>query len=146
MRAILIAAMLGSAAGVTATAEAGMPGHDVELFKSPSCGCCSDYGDYLSANGFDVSVRPIDDIVGLSRLAGIPDDLQGCHLASIDGYFVSGHVPVRVVRKMLDERPAIRGITLPGMPAGSPGMMGEKLEPFRVLAIGAGEPELYVAE
>ncbi len=146
MRAILIAAMLGSAAGVTATAEAEMPGPDVELFKSPSCGCCSDYGDYLAANGFGVSVRPIDDIVGLSRLAGIPDDLQGCHLASIDGYFVSGHVPVGVILKMLDERPAIRGITLPGMPAGSPGMMGEKIEPFRVLAIGAGEPGLYAAE
>lgn len=146
MHIIFKAAMLGLAVGVSAPGHAGEPGRSVELFKSPSCGCCAAYGDHLAANGFSVSVRPIDDIVELSRLAGIPDELQGCHLAMVDGYFVSGHVPLEVVERMLAERPAIRGITLPGMPAGSPGMMGEKVEPFQVLAIGAGGPERYAVE
>jgi hypothetical protein len=146
MRNLLFVSVLGLAVGSTANGHAEEPSRSVELIKSPSCGCCAAYGDYLEASGFEVTTRPVEDIVGLSRLAGIPDDFQGCHLAMIDGYFVSGHVPVEVVERMLDERPAVRGITLPGMPAGSPGMMGEQLEPFRVFAIGAGGPELYAVE
>lgn len=146
MRNLLFVAVLGLAVCSTANGHAEEPSRSVELIKSPSCGCCAAYGDHLAANGFSVSVRPIDDIVELSRLAGIPDELQGCHLAMVDGYFVSGHVPLEAVERMLAERPAIRGITLPGMPAGSPGMMGEKVEPFQVLAIGAGGPERYAVE
>lgn len=146
MRKILPLATLGVLLGGTANGLADDPARDAELLKSPSCGCCAVYGDYLAANGFNVTVRPTDDIAALSRLAGIPDEFQGCHLAKVDGYIVSGHVPVEMVERMLAERPAIGGITLPGMPAGSPGMMGEKLEPFRVFAIGAGDPELYAVE
>lgn len=146
MRNIFSLAMLGLALGITTTGHAEEPARDVVLFKSPSCGCCAEYGDYLAANGFSVTVEQTDDIFELSRLAGIPDDYQGCHLAKVDGYFVSGHVPVEVVHKMLADHPDIHGITLPGMPAGSPGMMGEKTEPFHVFAIGADGAELYVVE
>lgn len=146
MRNFLPLATFGFLLAGTATSLADESARDLELFKSPSCGCCAVYADYLAANGFDVTVTPTEDIVALSRLAGIPDEFQGCHLAKVDGYVVSGHVPVEVLERMLAERPAIRGITLPGMPTGSPGMMGEKVEPFRVLAIGAGDPELYAVE
>lgn len=108
---------------------------DVTLYKSPLCGCCEGYADYLRQNGFTVTVKPTHDLVTMSREAGIPDDFQGCHLSMIDGYVVSGHVPVNTVRKLLTERPDIKGVTLPGMPLGSPGMSGAQEAPFEILEI-----------
>ncbi|MDP6352829.1 MAG: DUF411 domain-containing protein [Alphaproteobacteria bacterium] len=118
----------------------------VTLYKSPQCGCCAAYGDHLRANGFAVTVKPTDDLVDMSREAGIPDDFQGCHLAFIDGYVVSGHVPVTTVYRLLTERPQIKGLTLPGMPMGSPGMNGRKAEPFTIYEVGEGEPRVYAIE
>lgn len=108
---------------------------EVMLYKNPQCGCCENYADYLRENGFTVTVKPTHELVAMSREAGIPDDVQGCHLSMIDGYAVSGHVPVDTVRKLLSERPDITGVTLPGMPLGSPGMGGAKEGPFEVLEI-----------
>lgn len=107
----------------------------VTLYKNPSCTCCEGYAQYLDQNGFKVDVRPTNDLAEISRKAGIPADLEGCHTAFIGDYVVDGHVPVNTVRKLLDEKPAIIGITLPGMPPGSPGMYGEKTGPLRVYAI-----------
>ena len=104
---------------------------DVTLYKNPQCGCCEGYADYLRENGFDVTVKPTHDLTAMSREAGIPDDFQGCHLSFVDGYVVSGHVPVGTVNKLLTERPDIKGVTLPGMPMGSPGMSGTKEAPVR---------------
>jgi hypothetical protein len=108
---------------------------DVTLYKTPQCGCCEGYADYLRQNGFTVTVKPTHDLAAMSRDAGIPDEFQGCHLSMVDGYVVSGHVPVNTVRKLLTERPDIKGVTLPGMPLGSPGMNGVKEAPFDMLAI-----------
>jgi hypothetical protein len=108
---------------------------DVTLYKTPQCGCCEGYADYLRQNGFTVTVKPTHDLAAMSRDAGIPDEFQGCHLSMVDGYVVSGHVPVNTVRKLLTERPHIKGVTLPGMPLGSPGMNGVKEAPFDMLAI-----------
>ncbi|MHA6688557.1 DUF411 domain-containing protein [Mesorhizobium sp. A556] len=108
---------------------------EVTLYKSPLCGCCEGYADYLRQNGFTVTVKPTHDLVTMSREAGIPDDFQGCHLSMIDGYVVSGHVPVNTVRKLLTERPDIKGVTLPGMPLGSPGMSGAQEAPFEILEV-----------
>lgn len=108
---------------------------EVMLYKNPQCGCCEGYADYLRDNGFTVTVKPTHELVTMSREAGIPDDFQGCHLAMIEGYAVSGHVPLGTVRKLLSERPDIKGVTLPGMPLGSPGMGGEKQGPFEVLEV-----------
>ena len=107
----------------------------VTLYKNPSCECCESYAQYLDQNGFKVDVRPTNDLAEISRKAGIPSDLEGCHTAFIGNYIVDGQVPVKTVRKLLDEKPAIVGITLPGMPAGSPGMYGEKTGPLTVYAI-----------
>nr|WP_235911713.1 DUF411 domain-containing protein [Mesorhizobium xinjiangense] len=108
---------------------------EVMLYKNPQCGCCEGYADYLRDNGFTVTVEPTHELAPMSRKAGIPDDVQGCHLSMIEGYAVSGHVPVDTVRKLLSERPDITGVTLPGMPLGSPGMGGEKQGPFEILAV-----------
>jgi hypothetical protein len=140
----LLAALviLGSTFGLVAQASA----QEVTLYKNPQCGCCEGYAKYLRENGFKVTVKPTHELVAMSREAGLPDDFQGCHLSLIDGYFVSGHVPVATVNKLLTEQPPIKGITLPGMPQGSPGMSGVKREPFTTYSIGFGKPKVYAVD
>lgn len=118
------------------------------LYKNPQCGCCEGYADYLRKNGFQVEVKPTNDLAEISRKAGVPGDFQGCHSMFIDGYVIDGHVPVKAVEKLLTERPAIAGISLPGMPMGSPGMVGDKTEPFTVYAItkDGKQPTVYTTE
>jgi hypothetical protein len=107
----------------------------VTLYKNPGCDCCEGYADYLRGHGFTVTVKPTDELAEISRKAGIPADLEGCHTAFIGDYVVEGHVPVGAIEKLLAERPPIKGITLPGMPAGSPGMYGNNSGPFTIYAI-----------
>jgi hypothetical protein len=107
----------------------------VTLYKNPQCSCCESYAQYLDQNGFKVDVKATNDLAEISRKAGIPEHLEGCHTSFIAGYVVDGHVPVQTIRKMLDEKPAIVGITLPGMPPGSPGMSGEKTGSLIVYAV-----------
>ena len=105
------------------------------LYKNPQCTCCEEYAAYLRQNGFEVDVKPTNDLAEISQKAGVPEKYQGCHTMFVDGYVVDGHVPVDVVRKLLSERPPIAGITLPGMPAGSPGMVGQKTQTFVIYAV-----------
>ena len=144
MAAALAAALLGGGLYLADTSFA--VAEEVTLYKNPQCGCCEAYADYLRENGFTVTVKPTHDLGSMSRETGIPDDFQGCHLAFIDDYVVSGHVPVATVNRLLSERPDIKGVTLPGMPMGSPGMSGAKTEPFTIYAVGDGKPSLYAVE
>jgi len=138
-------------AGIAATTVLGHSGamaqsREVTLHKNPGCQCCDGYADYLRENGFSVTVKPTHDLAQMSRAAGIPDEFQGCHLSQIEGYVVSGHVPVDTVNQLLSERPDIAGVTLPGMPMGSPGMSGTKTEPFTIYEIDGEAPEIYAVE
>ena len=116
------------------------------LYKNPQCGCCETYADYLRENGFEVTVKPTHDLPLLNRQYGVPEPLVGCHTTLLDGYVVEGHVPVATILRLLSERPAIKGISLPGMPAGSPGMFGEKAEPFTIYEIADGPAKVYAVE
>lgn len=116
------------------------------LYKNPSCGCCESYADYLRDNGISVDVRATHDLLPIKRRLGVSQELEGCHTMVIDGYVVEGHVPVQSLRKLLTERPAIKGISLPGMPTGSPGMDGPKSEPFTILEIGEGPARVFAVE
>lgn len=116
------------------------------LYKDPQCHCCAGYAEYLEQNGFEVIVKSTQEISAIKRVAGVPPELQSCHTAIIDGYVVEGHVPIDAVTRLLAERPAIRGISLPGMLQGSPGMSGEKEEPFTIYEIGGGPPKVYAVE
>jgi hypothetical protein len=116
------------------------------LYKNPQCSCCEGYADYLRENGFEVTVKPTHDLPLMQRQYGVPEPLVGCHTTVVDGYVVEGHVPIGAVLRMLTERPAIKGISLPGMPAGSPGMFGEKAGPFTIYEFGGGEPKVYAVE
>jgi len=122
-------------------------GKTMTIWKNPGCMCCDGYADYLESNGFEVTVKASHDLSAKSRAAGIPEAFQGCHLGTIDGYVVSGHVPVSTVTKLLKERPDIKGVTLPGMPAGSPGMSGRKTGQWNIYAVdGRAAPGLYAVE
>jgi hypothetical protein len=120
----------------------------VTLFKNPQCSCCEGYAAYLRKNGFEVDVKPTNDLAEISSKAGVPEELQGCHTVFVGDYVVDGHVPVKVIRKLLSERPAIAGITLPGMPEGSPGMTGQKRGPFTIYAVNknGAPPSVYAVE
>jgi hypothetical protein len=105
------------------------------LYKNPQCSCCEGYAQYLEKNGFKVDVTPTNDLAEISQKAGVSEDLEGCHTMFVGGYVVDGHVPVDVIRKLLAEKPAIAGITLPEMPSGSPGMTGPKTETWTIYAV-----------
>jgi len=105
------------------------------LYKNPQCSCCEGYAAYLRQNGFTVDVKPTNDLAEISENAGVPAKYQGCHTMFVGNYVVDGHVPVEVVRKLLSERPPIAGITLPGMPTGSPGMTSPKTQKFVIYAV-----------
>lgn len=104
------------------------------MYKNPTCTCCESYAAYLEQNGFKVELRPTNDLTQVSTGLGVPAQLQGCHSVVIGDYVVDGFVPVDLVKKMLDERPAITGIAMPGMPMGSPGMGGQKTESWTIYA------------
>lgn len=120
-----------------------------KLYKNPQCGCCEDYAKYLRTQGFEVEVVPTHDLDQIKKDNGVPGPLAGCHTTLIGGYVVEGHVPVQTMQRMLRERSDIRGISLPGMPLGSPGMTGRKQEPFKIYEIAmrpTGEPRVYAVE
>jgi hypothetical protein len=116
------------------------------VYKDPACGCCHEYVAYLRENGFDVEVIDIDDLAPIKQQSGVPPALEGCHSTLVGGYVVEGHVPIDAVRRLLQDRPPIRGISLPGMPMGSPGMGGEKTEPFVIYEISDGAAKVYATE
>jgi hypothetical protein len=116
------------------------------MYKNPTCGCCEEYAKYLRANGFNVNVIPTEDLSSVKHRHQVPEALEGCHTVVVGGYAIEGHVPIAAVKKLLDEKPKIRGISLPGMPPGSPGMAGEKLEPLTIYEIAAGPPRIFSRE
>lgn len=117
-----------------------------KLYKSPSCGCCQGHANYLMEQGYDIEVISTNDLPEVKQQYGVPEDLQGCHSLVIDDYVIEGHVPVEVIERLLAERPDIAGISLPGMPAGSPGMGGVKREPFTIYTVSEGMPDVYTVE
>ena len=106
------------------------------MYVNPQCGCCQGHANYLRAQGFKISVKETNDMSLIRRQHGVSEKLEGCHIMIIDGYVVEGHVPAASIKKLLAERPKIKGISLPGMPDGSPGMSGAKTEPFKVYELG----------
>ena len=106
--------------GSSSTANAGT----ITVWKSNTCGCCAGWVAYMRDKGYRVTVNNVVDPVPIKIKLGIPDPLHSCHTAKVGNYIVEGHVPVAAVAKLLEQRPELKGIALPGMPAGSPGMNG----------------------
>jgi hypothetical protein len=110
----------------------------VDVYKSPTCGCCHEWEAYLRTHGYTVDSIPTVDMAAVKAEHQIPVDAQSCHTAIVGGYVVEGHVPVEAIEDLMEQRPAVDGISLPGMPPGSPGMTGDKAGPFEVLALKDG--------
>tara|TARA_B100000614_G_scaffold40850_1_gene33668 strand:- start:73 stop:555 length:483 start_codon:yes stop_codon:yes gene_type:complete len=105
------------------------------VYKSPTCGCCGVYASYMKKEGYDVDTKNVQDMSVIKQELGVPYELESCHTMEIGGYVVEGHIPEKAIQKLLAEKPDIKGIGMPGMPSGSPGMPGPKTEDFVIYEI-----------
>jgi hypothetical protein len=118
----------------------------VEVFKSPTCGCCALWVEHMRKSGFNVRTTDVSDLTEIKKTRGVPGEVQSCHTAVVNGYVVEGHVPPADVHRMLKEKPAIAGIAVGGMPIGSPGMESPyvKAEPYNVMSFDkSGATRVY---
>lgn len=106
----------------------------VEIYKSATCGCCGQWAEYMRGAGFKVVEHNVEDIAAVTSQAGVPNELASCHVAHVGGYVIEGHVPAEDIKKMLAEKPAIAGLAVPGMVAGSPGMDSPTPQHYDVIA------------
>jgi hypothetical protein len=110
----------------------------MRVYASPTCGCCSLWVDHLEERGFEVETVYRDDMVAVKQNFGVKDRLASCHTGVVNGYVIEGHVPAEDIRRLLAETPEVRGLAVPGMPIGSPGMeMGDRIDPYDVLTFDA---------
>ena len=134
--------LLAAALGVVACAQANAA--TIAVIKDPNCGCCTQWVDYLRRSGFAVTVTDTPEQPQISARMGVPEDLRGCHSATIDGYVIEGHVPAEDIRRLLSERPDATGIAVPGMPIGSPGMeQGGMRDAYVTVLFGAGGETIF---
>ncbi|MBP1151540.1 MULTISPECIES: DUF411 domain-containing protein [Methylocaldum] len=107
---------------------------EMTVYRSPTCGCCGKWLEHMKKHGFTVRDIKSNDMDRIKKELGVPENLQSCHTALVNGYVVEGHVPAADVQKLLQAKPEAAGLAVPGMPAGTPGMeMGGKKDPFAVL-------------
>jgi len=118
--ALMIAALITGVMLLTASPAASA--QTVTVHKTPWCGCCTAWVDHLRDHGFDVLVKEEHDLTPVRSQFGVRDELMSCHTAEVAGYVVEGHVPAGEIWRLLDERPDATGLSVPGMPQGSPGM------------------------
>ena len=124
-----------------------MEGKTMTVYKSPSCGCCSEWIDIMKSKGFKVDVIETNEVNNIKQKAGLQAGQTSCHTAFVDGYVVEGHVNYSAIKKMLEEKPNIIGITVPGMPIGSPGMeQGNTKQAYNILYVNKdGSTGVYEA-
>ena len=144
--ALLLAAALGTF--LAALPAAAQESKAATMYKPLQCGCCDEYAKYLERNGFEVKVKSVPErqLETVKRMAAVPKGFEGCHTLMLDGYVIEGLVPIETVNKLLTEKPKIKGISLPGMPVGAPGMPGRKTGPLVIYEIGAGEPKVFATQ
>ncbi|MEO5334509.1 MAG: DUF411 domain-containing protein [Magnetococcus sp. YQC-5] len=119
-------------------------GAKATVYKSPYCGCCAGYVDFLKEQGFQVEVESVMDMDPIKRSLGVAKEMDSCHTTKIGGYVVEGHVPLNVLQRLLTEKPNIPGIALPGMPTGVPGMPGAQ-EKWTIYTL-ENPPKVYAVQ
>ncbi len=140
MATVLAAALAAGAWLMTPAATAA----DITVYKSPWCGCCGNWVTHLRRAGFSVAVEEREDMDPVKIRFGVPASLESCHTAIVDNYIVEGHVPAADIARLLSARPAARGLAVPGMVAGSPGMeQGGAREPYQVILFGDSGRSVY---
>lgn len=116
-------------------ASAAMP--VLEVYKSASCGCCTEWVKHLQKNGIATKVKNVEDTSDYRAKFGMPQALGSCHTATVNGYVIEGHVPATEIKRLLAEKPKALGLAVPSMPMGSPGMEGPRSDPYDVLLVQA---------
>lgn len=135
---LLVASAIWLWPGVPANAT------EVTVYKSPTCGCCEKWIDHLEDNGFDVVSKDVRDLSAVKAAYAVAPRLASCHTALVDGYVVEGHVPAVDIKRLLAERPPVKGLAVPGMPMGSPGMEGPRNDPYDVVTFdGEGRTKVF---
>jgi hypothetical protein len=122
---------------------------DIVVYKSSTCGCCKKWVSHLEQNGYTVEVhnQNRNKLSSIKAEMGVPRGLQSCHTAKIGGYVIEGHVPADVIARLLKEKPQIKGLAVPGMPMGSPGMEGPRRDSYDVLALQEnGETSVFSSQ
>lgn len=133
LAAFVVGALIAAGA-ISLRPSSGQASPSITVYKSPTCGCCAKWVDHLEANGFDVESIDTRETALMKARYGVPHDLTSCHTAVVEGYVVEGHVPAEEILKMLEEDPDIAGLAVPGMPMGSPGMEGARVDAYDILA------------
>ncbi|MBN8945345.1 MAG: DUF411 domain-containing protein [Rhizobiales bacterium] len=143
-RSFLAALALAGAGGVQSGLAAGKP--IVVIHKDASCGCCGAWADHIAAAGFPTRIVEDIRINAIKARLGVPAAMRSCHTAEVDGYVLEGHVPAAALVRLLADRPAVRGLAVPGMPVGSPGMEvpGAPAETFDVMAFGHDASSVFM--
>jgi hypothetical protein len=120
---------------------------EVVVYKSPSCGCCEHWITHMQRHGFKVAARNVENMNPIKERVGVPHAMGSCHTAEVGGYFIEGHVPAQEVKRLLAEKPKAKGLTVPGMPTGSPGMeYGDRVDPYEVhLVADDGTTTVYAS-
>lgn len=134
--AVCFVAIAAAISLTTATsAAAASIASKITVYRDPSCSCCGGWIEHLTAQGFQPRNVLTSNIYALKQQYGVPNDLASCHTAVINGYIIEGHVPADEIKRLLAEKPDVAGITVPGMPIGTPGMeSGNIREPFTVFS------------
>lgn len=127
LTAVLVPQVACSDAGKQAELES------ITVYKSPTCGCCTKWVSHLQENGFEVETIDLQDMNSVKEEVGISRQLASCHTAKAGDYVIEGHVPAGDIKRLLKERPDVAGLTVPGMPMGSPGMEGHRKDNYDVL-------------
>jgi hypothetical protein len=143
IRVLMLAAIVGTAGFSAAQAEEDMK---MTVFKTPWCGCCEVWTQAMKQDGYDVTVRDLEDLTAIKKQAQVPGKLEGCHTAVLGEYVLEGHVPLQAIEKLMSERPEIRGIAVPGMPQGSLGMGEDPEAQYVVYAFDRDpsvEPDIF---
>jgi hypothetical protein len=146
-RRLLLSAVAAAAAAASVPALAATSLPQIEVFKNPDCGCCGAWVDHLKAAGFPVKVHETPDTSAVRKRHGIPNELGSCHTGVVAGYALEGHVPADEIKRLLAKKPSAAGLSVPGMPVGSPGMeVGSRKDPFQVLLIDkAGRSSVFAS-
>lgn len=145
MKKHTLALGLTAALGFSTTAAAGGAAQNIHVYKSPTCGCCTDWMDHLEENGFDVTATNSNNMGRIKAEAGLIPGLGSCHTAYVGDYVIEGHVPAEDIKRLLSQAPQATGLSVPGMPAGSPGMeMGNRKDPYKVILFNdQGQTRLF---
>ena len=146
MKTILLAVAFSLLAASTSFASEDGLAKDIMVYKNPTCGCCTKWVRYLESHGYNVTIEETRDLFEVKQRLGIPEKLAACHTAVIDGYVVEGHITHRDIRRLLSLGPDVKGIAVPGMPVGTPGMeMGDTVEPYNVVSFDQqGNMKIFV--